>query len=379
MYITHEVTVPSALVIHLYEAALDAGQWTGLCGEIATAFDSSGAALVVQQAGAAGLVLDCTAHTGDDLVDDYEQLYRWHEARAQKVQEPGSAAVYASGDPIAGAVACRPVDSFYVVGAVTSYVPAASGLLGMHRSLAWGNYDGRERKRVLAFLPFVERALRLRSRVLQAEMAEHCTLASLEAVLAAVFLIDVELRVLFANVRAAALFGADMPLRLHGGRLQTDSSDAQALARVVREVAGMGKAGAHALALRRGGRLPLTLMVMPFQPAGRAPSGLPSAIVLARDPEEMMVSSHALSQLFDLTPAEAGVAQALSTGAALEDIAALHRTSVNTVKTHLHHIYAKTATRRQGELIAMIHQSSATLTGQPCGRSQVFWRRHPIG
>jgi len=39
-------------------------------------------------------------------------------------------------------------------------------------------------------------------------------------------------------------------------------------------------------------------------------------------------------------------------------IAANTSVSVNTVKTHLRHIYDKTDTTRQGELIALLHQAA---------------------
>jgi DNA-binding CsgD family transcriptional regulator len=111
------------------------------------------------------------------------------------------------------------------------------------------------------------------------------------------------------------------------------------------------------LCLPRGGHLPLTLSVAPFMLG----SGRPCAIVMARDPETVTASVEVLQQLFELTPAEAAVSRALAAGASLEDIAASTGVSVNTVKTHLHHVYSKTSTRRQGELIALIHGSTATL------------------
>ncbi|PKB20254.1 helix-turn-helix transcriptional regulator [Janthinobacterium sp. 64] len=66
-----------------------------------------------------------------------------------------------------------------------------------------------------------------------------------------------------------------------------------------------------------------------------------------------------MQQLFDLTQAEALVAQALAQGTAIDRIAADTGVSINTVRTHLHHIYDKTGTARQGELIAKIHQSAS--------------------
>lgn len=67
-----------------------------------------------------------------------------------------------------------------------------------------------------------------------------------------------------------------------------------------------------------------------------------------------------LGSMFDLTPAEARVASALMTGAALESIATQHRVSLGTVRTQLRAIYEKTCTHRQAQLVALLHATSST-------------------
>lgn len=84
--------------------------------------------------------------------------------------------------------------------------------------------------------------------------------------------------------------------------------------------------------------------------------------MLARDPAKPPASTAALQHLFDLTPAETQVCQAIAGGSAIDIIAADARISVNTLKTHLHHIYGKTGTARQGELIAFLHQCGTGAT-----------------
>lgn len=61
-----------------------------------------------------------------------------------------------------------------------------------------------------------------------------------------------------------------------------------------------------------------------------------------------------LGALFDLTPSEARVANAISDGSSLEQIAALHAVSVATVRTQLKSVFQKTGTHRQGELAALL-------------------------
>ncbi|MGK5047946.1 helix-turn-helix transcriptional regulator [Janthinobacterium sp. GB4P2] len=119
-----------------------------------------------------------------------------------------------------------------------------------------------------------------------------------------------------------------------------------------------GAAQCQSLRLARKQQAPLALTVTPL-----ADCQPPCALLIARDPTQASTPVPALRQLFDLTQAEAQVGKALAQGATIEEIAARGGISVNTVKRHLHHTYLKTDTRRQGELIALIHGATAHLAG----------------
>ena len=61
-----------------------------------------------------------------------------------------------------------------------------------------------------------------------------------------------------------------------------------------------------------------------------------------------------VQSLFDLTPAEARVARHLTTGQTVEEIAAGSGVSINTVRTQLRAVLAKTGCRRQAEAVALL-------------------------
>lgn len=61
-----------------------------------------------------------------------------------------------------------------------------------------------------------------------------------------------------------------------------------------------------------------------------------------------------LEGLFDLTPAEAAVAQGIGLGRTVEEIAAAQGAARETVRTHLRHIFAKTGVHRQAELVHLL-------------------------
>lgn len=196
-------------------------------------------------------------------------------------------------------------------------------------------------------LPYLQRALCLQQRLREAQLASRCALAALDAMGAAVLVLDADLALRFATPAGHALHAA-----------QLARAAPPALVRAVRLVIASagGAPQCQSLRLARKQQTPLALTVTLLgtcQP--------PCALLIARDPAQASTSVNALRQLFDLTQAEAMVGKALAQGATIEEIAARCGISVNTVKTHLHHTYLKTDTRRQGELIALIHGATAHL------------------
>jgi DNA-binding CsgD family transcriptional regulator len=68
----------------------------------------------------------------------------------------------------------------------------------------------------------------------------------------------------------------------------------------------------------------------------------------------MVPSPTLLAGLFDLTPAEARLAVALSQGLPLKEAATGSRITVKTSRTYLERIFAKTGTRQQSQLVALL-------------------------
>lgn len=66
-----------------------------------------------------------------------------------------------------------------------------------------------------------------------------------------------------------------------------------------------------------------------------------------------------LMELFDLSAAEARLAHNLSEGLTLEDAAARHQVSINTVRTQLRGVLAKTGCTRQTDLVALLARMPA--------------------
>lgn len=81
-----------------------------------------------------------------------------------------------------------------------------------------------------------------------------------------------------------------------------------------------------------------------------------------RDPDAApRLSLGALQQQFDLTPAQARLAASLAASESLEDYAQRTGVSVNTARTTLKSVFAKTGCRRQAELVLVLTGSVAAL------------------
>ncbi len=88
-----------------------------------------------------------------------------------------------------------------------------------------------------------------------------------------------------------------------------------------------------------------------------------AALFIADPDSRWRPSETSLCSLYGLTPAEARVAASLAQGLAVDEIAAHHHISRNTVHHQLRAIFRKTATTRQSDLIALLLTGNAVETG----------------
>ena len=78
------------------------------------------------------------------------------------------------------------------------------------------------------------------------------------------------------------------------------------------------------------------------------------AAVCAPDTTAAAPDLSLLHGLFDLTPKEARLAAALASGKTLQDAAAASGIRYSTARTHLEHIFQKTGTGRQSDLVLLL-------------------------
>jgi DNA-binding CsgD family transcriptional regulator len=188
----------------------------------------------------------------------------------------------------------------------------------------------------------------------------------LEAVLdhlaVACLLLDATGRLIHANLGAEAVLRSSAPLRVVQGRIVANGTANQrvweALLRRLTHAGGPAEGTAAVLDTDQG--TPLRVMSLPLTPPRSETLGLmpPSAplglVCIGRTAPRSDGAAATLQGLFGLTPAQADLTVALFEGESVREYAERRERSLNTVRTHLKEVFAKTGARRQADLIRQL-------------------------
>ena len=172
------------------------------------------------------------------------------------------------------------------------------------------------------------------------------------------------------SVAEAILASGDSGLGVIGGKVAArESTLGHALRALVAaacraDVAPLPGGGELLVRSESTGAPQLTLTVIPV---GGAPmfSVHRAAVILIQDlsaPFDPALEQR-LRQLFGLTPKEAELAVALASGLSVKDYARDRGISIVTARTHLAKLFSKTATVRQGQLVALLNRAARVPPG----------------
>ncbi|WP_196054805.1 helix-turn-helix transcriptional regulator [Nocardia aurantiaca] len=214
------------------------------------------------------------------------------------------------------------------------------------------------------FLPHLDHALGMAARLAEAFIDRDLALSVLDRHRHGLALVSGCGRVDYANPAALAVLRDRDGLCL-GAHARLHSNDRVVSGRLRRLLAQAvqatpSNAVARLLIPREGVRSPLTLSILPLcRDPQQSPRRL--ALVVIVDPErEEPGCREALRELYGLTRAESQVAFEVLRGSGLAAVAEELYISVNTARTHLRQVFAKTGTRRQAELVRLL---SCVLSG----------------
>jgi DNA-binding CsgD family transcriptional regulator len=233
----------------------------------------------------------------------------------------------------------------------------------VYRPYAKGDFDTTEIRLFATLIPHLQRAVQLQLRLAGLDGQPDGSVEILNRLLQGVLLVDAKVRVLFANRAAERMLRARAGLFLERDGLRAEILDETLrLRRMIANCAEprdvLGGAGGR-LRLSRGNRAPLTVLVVPHRSRlAWIDVARPRAILFIADPEEAVpLGCRSLCDDFGLTPGEARLAREILKGDGLRGASDRLSISLATAHTQLAHVFDKTGTRRQAELVRLILQS----------------------
>lgn len=210
-----------------------------------------------------------------------------------------------------------------------------------------------ERTRLLsALVPHLQQALHAESVLAQTVRQTRILEDVLNVDDRGVVVVSAEGAVWSANAAASEIFTVDDGISVRGGRIVTD-----ALRGSIAMALSAGSDG-----LRRGSwiRCPRPSGKEPYV-ANVVPIGDPTgpdhrALVVLNDPagHKDQSAEEIVRDLYGLTPTETRFVALLRDGNSLADVADRLSVSLTTVRTHLQHVFRKTGTHRQTELVRLL-------------------------
>jgi DNA-binding CsgD family transcriptional regulator len=240
-------------------------------------------------------------------------------------------------------------------------------LFGVFRNEQHGLVDEAMRRRAALVVPHIRRAAVI-GNVLDIKTAEATAFTeALDDLVAGVFLVDSNCRVVFANLSGREMLDDGRILRLRNDAL-TAADPKAALSDVVAS-AGEGDAalGTRGIAvpLSFPPQMPWLAHVLPLTSGARRQAGknfgAAAAVFVRKASLEVPSAMESMSKLYGLTPAELRVLAAVSEFGGISAVSDVVGVSEATVKTHLQRLFAKTNTNRQTELIKLVAAHASPL------------------
>ncbi|MDQ6868711.1 MAG: hypothetical protein M3178_10010 [Pseudomonadota bacterium] len=369
------------LIAAIYDAIIEPSGWDDVVRRIVEATKSVAGGFYTRLADAADLsaMCNCDPFYADAFVQHYYKISPFNAA----------AAAIAPGE-VRSATPITQTDSFKasaefnefmvpqgwadVVGVGLLRAPNEFRLLCVHRSPDAIWVEPAEWQLLETLAPHLKRAAAIHELLSRTRATTESLGAAVAAAGFAVFLLSEDCRVVFANAKAEDLVRRETGLRYEHGRLVATSPALTARLHALARQAASPKPGeAHAggtLELCHGeNRPPLLAHVIPLAPNRTVTIfdlDRPAAAVFIVDPAAGLGAQiQQFAARFGLTAAETRVLAEIIAGNGLPAAAARLKITEMTARTYAKHIFAKTETNGQTELIRRFFETS--LPGSPGG------------
>jgi DNA-binding CsgD family transcriptional regulator len=365
----------SALIGDIYDAALDPSLWVGVLAKCAQYVGGPGAALFAKDA------LSKTDHVAyySGIAKLYEQLYFEKYITLDpltigqffaRVEEPVSVGdIIPHGIPYGEFREARayrewgqPQGLVDALNVVLDKAETSAAMFCVWRHERDGLVDDEMRRRMRLIVPHIRRAV-LIGRVIDLSAAEAASFAdSFDGFSAGMFLVDETARIVHANAIGQAMMAANDFLRVVGGRLVASDGQTDQALREIFAAAGSGDAAvgirgiAVPLSSRESDRYVAHVLPLTSGARRRAGSNYAAAAALFVHKAALDTPSppEVIAKTFGLTASELRVLLGIVEVGGVSETAVALGVAEATVKTHLHHLFAKTGTSRQAELVKLV-------------------------
>ncbi|WP_291688264.1 LuxR family transcriptional regulator [Bradyrhizobium sp.] len=229
--------------------------------------------------------------------------------------------------------------------------------------------DDEMRRRISLIVPHTQRALHI-NRTIDSRQSEAAAFAdTLNGLGAGVFLLDAGCRIVHANAAGHDILRADDFLRSVNGQLVARNVRVnQALRETVAQNGDVSiDVGEMALPLAAHDGQRYAAHLLPLTSAARTGIGKAYKAVVALFVRKLALDSpcgELLARTFKLTPAELRVLMAVSEAGGVPAVAERVGVSEATAKTHLQHLFSKTGTNRQIDLVKLVAAHASPLRNQ---------------
>jgi DNA-binding CsgD family transcriptional regulator len=265
----------------------------------------------------------------------------------------------------------RPQGLVDFVSAVLDKSVTSAALFGVFRSESEGVVDDETRRRMRLIVPHIRRSV-LVGRLIDLKAAEAASLAcTLDGFRAGMCLVDAAGRIVHANAACHIILDAGDFLSAIGGRLVAKDAKVDQALHELFASAGSGDAAVGT----RGIALPLkaqdgshyVVHFLPLTSGARHLTGIAyfatAALFIRKVTTEAPSAPEIIARAYNLTPTELRVLLAIVEVGGVPEVAVALGIAESTVRTHLGHLFVKTGTGRQADLVKIVAGFATPLIG----------------
>jgi DNA-binding CsgD family transcriptional regulator len=262
-----------------------------------------------------------------------------------------------------------PINIFHILGVDTVEPDGMLARLRIARRRDEAAFEGSHKRLCEQLLPHLRRAIQIHARINRTTSERDLYAGAVDQLSVASVVLDERGRVLSTNKLAHALLQQRDGLSLRDNELLVDDRRANTqlqelvVAAISAQLAGTTGMARALRVSRPSGRSELGLVIRPVPvSAWSEGQSSPCIAVFISDPEQQKsASQQLLTELFELTPAEARLAIELARGLSLAQLSEAQNISQHTARAQLKAVFSKTGVSRQAELVRLVLKSVAIL------------------